>query len=77
MIKGERLAGVLAPPKYALMLYLLFVAADQRLQLTFGDFIRRETDLDYLLNYISARTDDAFNQLIKDFGFSLEEQQKI
>ena len=41
-----------------------------------GDFYRRDTDLDFFLTYIRAKTDETLSKLMTIFDFTLEEKHK-
>lgn len=41
-----------------------------------SDFYRRDTDIDFFLTYVRAKTDDTLSKLMSTFNFTLEEKQK-
>lgn len=67
---------MIAPHKFALMLYLVFDQKDNGLISVLSDFYRRDTDIDYFLTYVRGKTDDTLNKLMTSFDFSLEEKHK-
>jgi hypothetical protein len=56
------------------MLYQTFDLREPGFLSKLGDFYRKDTDIDFFLTYVRAKTDEALNNLMSRFQFSLEER---
>lgn len=56
----------MSPQDYAMMLYLIHEVKDENLLAILGDLLRRETDLDFFLAYVSSRSADSIKEILID-----------